>query len=433
MITMVPLSRIHDNPFQARTDYPDIPELAEAIAAMKAALPATRGLIHPPNGRFVRAGIPELAPHELDLTELDWHVELADGHRRLRAFRVLAESDPDYLVMPVTLGYLSDQIMDDLAWDENEARKDLSCIEEARALARTQEKFGLTQEQLGERRRLARSTVANKLRLLQLPEALQTAIHAGKLSERHGMAYLTIMDIPPADLALVEAKLAKYGDFLARSYWPPHPTALLKRLLERDDVTADDLRFIASTLKQRIEDEKRVRWEAERATAAVREMKREIANPPPARAYSMSDTLAHLNAPREPDAPEHVRYGGDEPAAGPLPQVTLCVPGEAPPLAGAAIRRVPGNARPGDTTDVEVSITIQRPAGHPRAFRVRVYQGSPNRVTHFAENYYCNLLDILESLLLEVFEGIPAVEDTGEQQTMPLGTEPAHADRLPRL
>jgi ParB/RepB/Spo0J family partition protein len=271
MIVNVPLDRITDNPFQPRRDYPDIHELADKIKDLKQELPATRGLIHPPNARLVNSAgavLPVPAGGLPDATG-DWAVQIAEGHRRLRAFRLLFGSDEDYAYMPVNLCELSDQVLDDVAWDENAARKDLSPVEEARALERSLAAFHLTQEQLAERRRLNRSTVSNKLRLLKLPDDLLEAIHQGQVSERVGMAYLSIMDIPEADLKY--ALLNNSPDF-GVTWDTPTPEALRLRLLrydERAPVTADMVRDIVERVKKEVEFEKKLRFEAkEREKAA---------------------------------------------------------------------------------------------------------------------------------------------------------------------
>ena len=285
MIVNVPIDRITDNPFQPRRDYPDIRELADKIKDLKGELPATQGLIHPPNARIVD-GEGKLFPFTgyylgaLPADDLVWSVQIAEGHRRVRAFRLLAETDPDYRTMPVNVADLTDQVMDDVAWDENAARKDLSPVEEARALERSLAAFQLTQEQLAERRRLNRSTVSNKLRLLKLPDDLLEAIHQGQVSERVGMAYLSIMDIPEADLR--GAMLNKSPGF-GVTWDTPTPEALRTRLLRYDEkppVTADMVRDIVERVKKKVEFEKKRRWEAkEREKVAEQE---KVAPPRPA-------------------------------------------------------------------------------------------------------------------------------------------------------
>ncbi len=195
MFVRVPLDRICDNPFQTRSDYGDVAELADSLLNMQAARPETSGLLHVPPGRIVLDGqVLDPAAYGGLLAclgdEPQAVVELAAGHRRLRAFRQLAADQQEYTTFPVAVSPLGDQAMADVAWEENAKRKDLSPIEEAEALQRAMTRFSWTQAEVGRRWGLSQSAVANKLRLLGLPHDAQAAIRAGQLSERHGRALL---------------------------------------------------------------------------------------------------------------------------------------------------------------------------------------------------------------------------------------------------
>lgn len=277
MIVNVPLDRIRDNPFQPRQTCPDIEELAGKIRALKYELPGTLGLIHPPNARLVNGkGQPVAFLGGFSTLGDEYAVQLAEGHRRLRAFRLLAEEDPKYLQMPVNVIDMDDRTMDDIAWDENIARKDLSPVEEAQALQRSLERFGLTQAELADRRRLARSTVTNKLRLLQLPDAMLNAIHEGKLTERHGLAYLPVLDIPIADLPPLKTNV-NFGV----TWEAPTPETLRKRMVEVGDLTADQVRQVVERIKRKTEAAKKRKWEAERPASPPATVIPGSANPSP--------------------------------------------------------------------------------------------------------------------------------------------------------
>jgi len=196
MFVRVPLNRVVDNPFQTRIEYGDVTDLVESLLKMKNVRPTTSGLIQVPPARVVAAGrvlnpdeyggVPAVLGDEPEAV-----VEIAAGHRRLRAFRQLFEAgETDYASFPVDVQVLDEQAMADIAWEENAKRKDLSPIEEAQALQRAIERFGWTQAQVGERWGLSQSAVANKLRLLQLPADAQEAIRSGQISERHGRVLL---------------------------------------------------------------------------------------------------------------------------------------------------------------------------------------------------------------------------------------------------
>jgi len=178
MIDFYPLANIESNPWQGRigelnTEY--IEELARDIAG--------NGLLQTPVGRKTGDS-----------------VQLAFGHNRLAAFCWLSENASglagDFSTMPVDVRELSDEQMAALAWSENERRRDLNPIERARAVRKRMEDFGWSNEQAGEKLGLARTTVANILRLLELPEDIQQALSKGDISERVAAALLPLYDVP---------------------------------------------------------------------------------------------------------------------------------------------------------------------------------------------------------------------------------------------
>jgi len=302
-ITIVPLHRVGDNPYQTRQTYSAIPDLALKIKRLKAELADTLGLIHPPRARLVELAAdghavervlpPVYPPQGVE----SWAVQLVEGHRRKRAFELLArgdedaglDADPDYDAIPLMLGEFDDQTMDDIAWDENAARRNLSSVEEARALQRTMETFGLTQADLAERRKLARSTITNKLRLLRLPIKMQQAIHKGRLSERHGIAYLPMMEIAPADLEEARSYVNNNRDF--GDWSAPTPQALLIRLVEDANLTADQVRKAVERTKQAIARAKRQTAEVSERNARDAQERHEPSAPAPSRGAGRSRML----------------------------------------------------------------------------------------------------------------------------------------------
>ena len=195
---LVLLDRIDDNPFQIRQVYDEagIAELAADIYA--------RGLLQPPVGRQVGE-----------------RVQLAFGHRRLRAYRhiVATIGSVGWQAMPVNVQVLSDEQMALYAWSENAQRKDITPIEEAQAIQRMMDGFGWSQGEVGYKLGVDRSTVANKLRLLRLPEDVQARVNAREVSERQAMALLPMLDLPKATLNAFE----KSG------YAYPKPSDVIKR------------------------------------------------------------------------------------------------------------------------------------------------------------------------------------------------------------
>jgi ParB family chromosome partitioning protein len=83
----------------------------------------------------------------------------------------------------------------ELSLIENIQRQDLNPIEEAHAYQYLIDKFGLTQERLSEALGKARVSIANILRLLKLPQEIQTEIKKGRISFGHGRALLEIEDL----------------------------------------------------------------------------------------------------------------------------------------------------------------------------------------------------------------------------------------------
>jgi ParB/RepB/Spo0J family partition protein len=208
MLILIPLNQIADNPFQARQEYGDIQSLAADIYRHYPARPDTCGLQQPPTARLVAEDDLELVPTaNLDLE--DWLrapgqlqpgylVQLEFGHRRLRAFRHLAASDPRFYAMPVHLRDLDDDAMLNGVWSENRARRDLSAVEEAALLKVKLDRLranGDSQAALAEAWGLARSTIANRLRLLDLPAEIQAANRDGRLSERQCLSLAPIVEL----------------------------------------------------------------------------------------------------------------------------------------------------------------------------------------------------------------------------------------------
>src|SRR6059058_4445929 len=114
---------------------------------------------------------------------------LVAGERRWRAAQKAGLRE-----LPVMVREVSGNEAFEIALIENIQREDLNPIEEAEAFKRLIEEHGLTQEELAARVGKDRSTVANALRLLRLPDAIKQAIVAGELSMGHARALLAIAD-----------------------------------------------------------------------------------------------------------------------------------------------------------------------------------------------------------------------------------------------
>ena len=111
--------------------------------------------------------------------------ELIAGERRLRAAGMAGMETIPALVRS------ADEVASlEIALAENVAREDLNGIEEAHAYAALVDQFGLTHERIGELVGRSRAAVSNILRLLELPDDVQTMVEAGQLSEGHARALL---------------------------------------------------------------------------------------------------------------------------------------------------------------------------------------------------------------------------------------------------
>jgi len=113
--------------------------------------------------------------------------ELIAGERRWRAARLAGLER-----IPATVKDASDEVMLELALVENVQRRDLDSIEKARGYRNMMEQLGLTQEEVADKVGLKRSTVANHLRLLDLPEDIQGAIVRGLITMGHARALLSL-------------------------------------------------------------------------------------------------------------------------------------------------------------------------------------------------------------------------------------------------
>jgi ParB family transcriptional regulator, chromosome partitioning protein len=121
---------------------------------------------------------------------VDGSYGLIAGERRLRASKQIGLKTVPVVVREVT----GDDELLELALIENVQRKDLNPIEEAEAYEKLIKVFSYTQEQTAERVGKKRSTVTNRLRLLQLPDFIKDDIANGNLTEGHARAILRLSD-----------------------------------------------------------------------------------------------------------------------------------------------------------------------------------------------------------------------------------------------
>ncbi|MBI2122641.1 MAG: ParB/RepB/Spo0J family partition protein [Armatimonadetes bacterium] len=162
--TEIPISRLTANPMQPRSSM-DPQEFAGLVDSVR-----KHGVLQPIVVRPAGDGF-----------------EVVAGERRWRA----AEAAGLNAVLAV-VRTLTDQEALELALVENLQREDLNPIERARAYRRLIDEFGLTQEQVADRVGKSQPSVANGLRLLNLPPQIQAALEAGRITEGHARAILSL-------------------------------------------------------------------------------------------------------------------------------------------------------------------------------------------------------------------------------------------------
>lgn len=163
-ILQVPIEDIIPNRFQPRLSFDDA-SLADLASSIK-----QHGIIQP-----------------LVLRRKNDKYEIIAGERRFKAAKMAG-----LVSVPAVISNLDDNASAEVAIVENIQRKDLTAIEEARSYQALLDKGYMTQDELARKMGLSQSAISNKLRLLTLDEAVQEAILAEKISERHARTLLKV-------------------------------------------------------------------------------------------------------------------------------------------------------------------------------------------------------------------------------------------------
>ena len=161
----LPIHEIERSPYQPRRDFKE-EELAGLAESLK-----NNGLVQPPTVRKNAAG----------------KYELICGERRLRAALLAG-----WKKIRVTLIDADDLTAASMATTENLQREDLNPIEEAVSYKTLQDKFGLTQQEVAEKVGKGRATVANSVRLLELPDEVKALLQTKLLSVGHAKLLLSV-------------------------------------------------------------------------------------------------------------------------------------------------------------------------------------------------------------------------------------------------
>ncbi|QBP42916.1 nucleoid occlusion protein [Paenisporosarcina antarctica] len=225
-VLQIPLKSIVPNRFQPRTvfDESKLDELARTIH--------THGVIQPIVVRKIEDGL----------------YEIIAGERRFRAMTKL-----EWELVPAIVRNLSDKETASVALIENLQREELTAIEEALAYQKLLELHELTQEALAQRLGKGQSTVANKIRLLKLPQTIQNGILKREISERHARALMPIKD--------EEKQIALFNETIAQHYnvkqlekkvdeFLNPPEAEAKKEKPKRKTVSLDVRIALNTLRQ---------------------------------------------------------------------------------------------------------------------------------------------------------------------------------------
>lgn len=226
----IAIDAIVANHYQPRKEFrpEELKELAESIKAT--------GLLQPITVRAI-AGSDRF--------------ELVAGERRLRAVRSLG-----WKTVPAIVRDYDDRTMLTLALVENLQREDLNPIEEAEGYARLSGEFGLTQNEIAELVGKDRSTIANLLRVLQLPASVRRMLENGELTLGHARPLLAL-----EDEALIEriAKEAVEHGLSVRTIEErirqdaPKPEKPKRGRPRKEDTRSAEVKYVEDMLRRRLQ------------------------------------------------------------------------------------------------------------------------------------------------------------------------------------
>ena len=222
-INKIPIDHIVPNRFQPRTvfDEEKIEELARTIHI--------HGIIQP------------IVVREFAIDQY----EIIAGERRFRAMKKLGWTEA-----PAIIKNLSDTETASVALIENLQREELSPIEEAMAYGKLLELHNLTQEALAQRLGKGQSTVANKLRLLKLPQPIQEALLNKIITERHARALIPLKD--------PEKQVVLLAEIIEKNFNVKQTEERVVKLLEQKNekpkpkrkAFSKDMRIAVNTIRQ---------------------------------------------------------------------------------------------------------------------------------------------------------------------------------------
>ena len=179
----------------------------------------------------------------------DGRYAIVAGERRWRASQLAGLTK-----VPAVVRTTKELEQLEIAIVENVQRVDLSPLEQAVSIERLHQQFNMTYEAIAKRLGKATTTVNNIVRLLQLPEAAQTALHEQKITEGHARAILALKE------------------------WPDKQDELLKSIIKHDWPVRQAERFVVS-IKEGFSDKKATKQRMQTETPATRKLSKKIGTP----------------------------------------------------------------------------------------------------------------------------------------------------------
>ncbi|HLR23604.1 MAG TPA: nucleoid occlusion protein [Pseudogracilibacillus sp.] len=223
-VVQLNVSDIDPNAYQPRTEFDEekIKELAQTLQ--------THGIIQP---IIVRS-------------KGEDQYEIIAGERRLRAAKLL-----EWEKISAIIRELSDTETASLALIENIQREELSVIEEAQAYSMLLEMHELTQEALAQRLGKSQSTVANRLRLLSLPDDIQDGLLHKKITERHARSLMTLKtteeQVEYYEKVIEQGLTVRELDDLIKS---DYAKPVEKKQRKKPKLVSKDVRIATNTIKR---------------------------------------------------------------------------------------------------------------------------------------------------------------------------------------
>ncbi len=238
-VRTLPVAQLHPNRFQPRRDFDPV-ALAELATSIRA-----QGLVQP---------IVVTPDHE------NGTYTIIAGERRWRAAQEAGLEQVPVAVRAVR----DDRQLLELALVENLQRSDLNPIEEALAFQSLQDEFAIPQEEIASRVGKGRSTIANSLRLLNLPDHVQALLRSGRLTAGQARPLLSLgkaaEQVALADRAVAEGLSARELEALAAAARAPQPARPRGAAVREGDVhTTAAAEQLTRRLQTRVEIRRRRR------------------------------------------------------------------------------------------------------------------------------------------------------------------------------